>query len=86
MQTSFCVTTCSRTEVWRAVVAVEVDEWVTQREGLGHTYQCVVNGAVTVWVIARHGVAGNARALHKWAVGTKALLVHVPNNAAVNWL
>jgi hypothetical protein len=76
----------SWTKVRRAVVAVEIDEWVTQRERLRHTHQRVVNGRVTVWVITRHGVTSNACTLYEWTVGAETLLLHVPNNAAVHGL
>ena len=65
---------------------MKVDEWVTQRERLSHTNKCVIDSAVTVWVITGHRVACNARAFYEWTIGAKALLIHVPNNAAVNWL
>jgi hypothetical protein len=65
---------------------VEINKWMTQRKRLSHANQRVVNSTVTVWVIARHGVAGNARALDERAVGAETLLVHVPNDSAVNWL
>ena len=86
MQTSFGVTSSSWSEVGRAVVSVEVNEWVTQREGLSHTYERVVNGTVTVWVITSHGVTGNASTFHERTVGTETLLFHVPDDATVNWL
>ena len=65
---------------------MEVDEWVTQRERLSHTNKSVIDGAITVRVITGHRVAGNAGAFYEWAVWTKPLLIHVPNNATVNWL
>ena len=86
MQPRFGITSSSWSEVWGAVVSVEVDKWVTQRERLSHTNECVVNCAVTVWVIPSHGVTGNACTFHEWTVGTETLLFHVPDDATVNRL
>ena len=86
MQARLGVTTRRGAEVRRSVVAVEIDEWMTQREWLRHADECVVNRGVAMGVIAGHGVACDARALHKWAVRTETLLFHVPNDAAVHRL
>ena len=86
VQACFGVTRGGGAEVGRAVVAVEVDQRVAQRERLGHAHECVVDGAVTVRVITRHRVAGDAGALHEGAVGPEALLLHVPDDAAVHRL
>ena len=86
VQARLGVTAGGRAEVWRTIVAVEVDERVAQRKWLRHAHECVVNGAVTVRVIAGHGVTSDAGTLYEWAVGAEALLVHVPNDSAVNRL
>ena len=73
-------------EVGRAVVAVEVDQRVTQRERLGHAHECGVDGRVAVRVEAGHGVAGDARTLDVTAIGAEPLLLHVPDDPAVHRL
>ena len=73
-------------EVGRAVVAVEVDERVAQRERLGHAHQGVVDGLAVVRVVLGHRVAGDARAFDERAIGTEALRLHVPQDPAVHGL
>ena len=55
-------------------------------ERLGETDQSVIDRAVTVRVVARHRVTRHAGTLHKWSVGAETLLLHVPNDATVDWL
>ena len=86
VQARFGVAAGGRAEVRRAVVAVEVDERVAQRERLGHAHEGVVDRAVAVRVVAGHRVAGDACALHVRSVGTEALLVHVPDDSTVHGL
>ena len=75
-----------RPEVGRAVVAVEVDERVAQREGLGHAHEGVIDRAVAVRMELGHRVAGDAGALDEGAVGPEALLLHVPDDPPVHRL
>jgi hypothetical protein len=86
IQAAFGVAGGGRPEVGAAVVAVEVDQGMTQRERLGHAHEGVVDGAVAVRVEARHGVAGDAGALDVGAVGAEALVLHVPDDPAVHGL
>ena len=78
VQAALGVARGGRAEVGGAVVAVEVDQRVAQRERLGHAHERVVDGAVAVRVVLGHGVAGDAGALDERAVGAEALLAPCP--------
>ena len=52
VQAALGVALGGRAEVGRAVVAVEVDQRVAQRERLGHAHEGVVDRAVAVRVVA----------------------------------
>jgi len=80
------VALCSGGELRRAVVAVEVDERVAQRERLGHAGQRVVDRRRAVGVVVGHDMARRAGALDVVAVGPEALHVHRPQDAAVHRL
>ena len=86
VQTTFGVARGGRAEVGAAVVAVEVDQRVAQRERLGHAHQGVVDRAVAVRVEAGHRVAGDTGALDVAAVGPETLFLHVPDDPAVHRL
>ena len=73
-------------ELGRAVVAVEVDQRVAQRERLRHAGQRVVDRRRAVGVVVGHDVAGGAGALDVVAVGPEALHVHRPQDPAVHGL
>ncbi len=75
-----------RPEVGAAVVAVEVDQRVPQRERLRHPDQRVVDRTVTVGVVGPHRVARDAGALDERSVGAEPLLLHVPDDPAVDRL
>src|SRR5262245_58712840 len=59
---------------------------MSQRERLCHTDKCVVDGTISVWMEARHCVTGDTSTFHKGTVGTEALLLHVPDDPAVDRL
>ena len=85
-QPAFRITLCSRSEVWGSVVPVELDQWMAQGERLGHAHERVVDRRVAVWVVVGHRVARDAGALDEVAVGTEALLLHVPDDPAMHRL
>ena len=86
MQTGFGVAARSRAKVRRTIVAVEINQRVAQRKWLRHAHEGVINCAVAMGVIARHGVTRNASALHVRTVRAETLLIHVPDNATVHGL
>ena len=86
MQTGFGVAARSRAKVRRTIVAVEINQRVAQRKWLRHAHEGVINCAIAVRVIARHGVTRNASTLHVRTVRAETLLIHVPDNAAVHGL
>jgi len=45
---------------------VSVNQWNGQGEILGHVYERIVNGGVTVRVLFTHGVADNTGTLPVW--------------------
>ena len=75
-----------RRKVGRAVVALEVDQRVAQRERLRHANQRVVDRRVAVRVIVTHDVTGDAGALDSVAVGAIPRVEHAPENAAMHRL
>ena len=75
-----------RTKVRAAVVAVEVDQWVTQRERLSHTHERVVHRTVAVRVETGNRVAADLRALHERSVRPEVLGFHVPQDPPVHRL
>ena len=72
--------------VERAEVAEPFDQRVAHRERLGHAHQRVVDGRVSVRVVAAHHVADHLRALARLGVGGEALLPHRVQDAALDRL
>jgi hypothetical protein len=70
----------------RAEVAVAVDQRVTQRPGLGHPHQSVVDRRVTVRVVVAHHVADHARALDVAAVRPETGVEHRVQDLAMHRL
>ena len=72
--------------VGRPEVAVGVDQRMPQREALPQAHQRVIDGLVTVGVVLAHDIAHHSSALHIRAIGAIPLVVHAPQDAAVNRL
>ncbi len=72
--------------VYRAEVALTVNQGISKRERLRHTYQRVVGGGVTVGVEVLDDLADDTRALPVSRVRTHAHLMHRIQHAAVDWL
>ena len=74
------------TVVERAEVAVAVDERHAQRERLREAHERVVDRRVAVRVELSHHLADDARALDVPAIGTKAHVGHLVQDAALDGL
>ena len=85
-EAALCVALRGRREVGRAVVALEVDQRMAQRERLRHADQRVVDRGVAVRVIVTHDVARDTGALDAVAVGAIPRVEHAPENAAMHRL
>ncbi len=75
-----------RVVVDRAEVALTVDQWVAEREGLDESRDRVVDRARVVRVVLPHDVAGDPGALHVRAVRLVPRVVHRPENPTVHGL
>ena len=72
-----------RVAIKRAEVALAIDQRITQREGLRHADEGVVNGAVAVRVVFAHDVADDGRGFDVFFVPGIALFVHGKQHAAM---
>ena len=77
---------CGRIAIDGAEVALAIDERITQREGLRHADQRVVDGGVAVWVVDTHRLPDNLCALGVLLVVLEAHLAHGVENAAMDGL
>ena len=50
------------------------------------THERVIDRTITVRVIPGHRVASYASTFDERSIWAKTLLMHIPNNSAVNWL
>ena len=65
---------------------MSVDEWVAQRERLGHAHERVVNRTIAMGVVFAHDVAGDAGRLQTRTIRPGAKIVHTPEDATVHRL
>jgi hypothetical protein len=75
-----------RIAIERTEVALPIDQRHAQAVRLRQTYQCVVDGGVTVRVVVAHHVAHHLGALLVLAVGQQALLPHGEQDAPLHRL
>jgi hypothetical protein len=75
-----------RVAIYRAEVALTIDEWVAHREVLRQADDGVIDGRVAVRVILADHVADDARALLVSLVVLIAEFVHRPEHASVDGL
>ena len=83
---AFGVSVGGRRILGRAVVAVEGDQRVTQRERLCHSRQRVVDRRGAVRMETSGDIARDAGALHKVAIRPESLVEHSPEDPTVNRL
>ena len=76
----------SAVSVYRAEVAVSIDEWDSEREVLRHADDSVVYRGVAVRVVLADHFADDACGLHVFDASGRAELVHGEEAAAVDWL
>ena len=71
----FCITISSRwVTVNRTEVSVTINEHISHREILCKTNKCVINGSITMWVVASENITDCCRTLFVWFIWSKIIL------------
>ena len=70
----------------RTEVSLSINEWVTHGEVLRQADECVIEGAVAVWVVLAHHLTHDRSALAIGGAAREAHLTHRVEDAAVDRL